>query len=111
MWVASTPGRGSHGKLETRLTRCCKASSPWIQRWIDAFEDYQLGYIQHMYDEPGAALMRAIDRVVYDGMSAQETADLLQDLETLPLRAVPYRGTTLAEARAYLRERGYPVRP
>jgi hypothetical protein len=37
-----------------------------------------------MYDEPGAALMRAIDRVVCDGMAAQDTADLLQvELERL----------------------------
>jgi ABC-type glycerol-3-phosphate transport system substrate-binding protein len=60
------------------------AENPWIQRWIDAFDMFELGYLQHMYDEPGAALMRAIDRVVYDGMSAQETADLLQvELERL----------------------------
>ena len=57
---------------------------PWLQRWIDAFDTFGLGYLQHSYDEAGAALMRAIDRVVYDGMSAQETADLLQiELERL----------------------------
>lgn len=60
------------------------AAQPWLQRWIDAFDTFELGYLQHMYDEPGAALMRAIDRVVYDGMSAEETADLLQtELERL----------------------------
>lgn len=54
------------------------AEKPWLQVWLDAFEDYEIEYIPHMYDEQGLALMRAIDRVVYDGMTAQETADLLQ---------------------------------
>ena len=43
-----------------------------------SYEMFNTEYLQHSYDLAGAALNRAIDRVIYDGMSAQETADLLQ---------------------------------
>jgi hypothetical protein len=39
---------------------------------------FNTNYLQHSYDQAGAALIRAIGRVIYDQMSAQETADLLQ---------------------------------
>jgi hypothetical protein len=43
-----------------------------------SYEMFDTDYLQHSYDLAGAALIRAIDRVIYDGMSAEETADLLQ---------------------------------
>ena len=59
-------------------------SDPWLRVWVDAFEDYQIEYIQHMYDQAGQALLRAIDRIIYDQMSAEDTANLLQgELERL----------------------------
>ncbi|MCI0562746.1 MAG: hypothetical protein MN733_30055, partial [Nitrososphaera sp.] len=60
------------------------ASDPWLKQWVDAFKIYRIGYVPHSYDEPGAALMRAMDRVVYDKMSAEESTKLLQaELERL----------------------------
>lgn len=52
--------------------------NPWLSVFTDAFNAYELGYVQHSYDEAGNALVRAIDRIIYDGMQPQETADLLQ---------------------------------
>lgn len=52
--------------------------NPWLQVWVDAFEDYQIDYVQHSYDQPGQALLRAIDRIIYDQMSAADSANLLQ---------------------------------
>ena len=52
--------------------------NPWLQVWVDAFEDYQIDYVQHSYDQAGQALLRAIDRIIYDQMSAGDTANLLQ---------------------------------
>jgi ABC-type glycerol-3-phosphate transport system substrate-binding protein len=51
---------------------------PWLDLWISAFDRYQIDTIPHSYDAVGAALVRAIDRVIYDGVSAQEAADQLQ---------------------------------
>ncbi|MFB0547131.1 MAG: extracellular solute-binding protein [Anaerolineae bacterium] len=60
------------------------AEKPWLKVWEDAFKDYKLDYVPHSIDEPGAALMRAIDRVVYDKMSPEESAGLFQkELERL----------------------------
>jgi ABC-type glycerol-3-phosphate transport system substrate-binding protein len=57
---------------------------PWIQTFFDAYENYRIEYVQHSTDEAGSALVRAIDRVIYDGMTAEETANLLQaELERL----------------------------
>lgn len=57
---------------------------PWLKRFDDTFNTYQVEYIQHSYDEAGVALVRAIDRIIYDKMSAQDTANLLQsELERL----------------------------
>lgn len=52
--------------------------NPWLEVFTDTLETYQLGYVQHSYDEPGAALVRAIDRVIYDQMSTEDTAAILQ---------------------------------
>lgn len=58
--------------------------NPWLAVFTEAFDTYQLGYVQHSYDEAGSALVRAIDRIIYDGMEPQQTADLLQgELERL----------------------------
>jgi multiple sugar transport system substrate-binding protein len=74
----------SKAYLESGTYADTLAEKPWLQAWVDAFDMFELGYLQHMYDEPGAALMRAMDRVVYDGMSAEETAEMLQaELERL----------------------------
>lgn len=54
------------------------ASEPWLARFDASYEMFDTDYLQHSYDLAGAALIRAIDRVVYDQMSAQETAELLQ---------------------------------
>ena len=52
--------------------------NPWLQVWVDAFEDYQIDYVQHSYDQAGQALLRAIDRIIYDQMSAADSANILQ---------------------------------
>ena len=60
------------------------SAKPWLQPWLDAFDMYEIEYLQHMYDEPGMALMRAMDRVIYSQMSPEETAEILQgELERL----------------------------
>jgi len=64
--------------LESDAYASALEASPWLDLWITAFENYQIDAVPHSYDSIGAALVRAIDRVIYDGMSAQETADILQ---------------------------------
>lgn len=54
-------------------------ANPWLNAFTQAFEDYELGYVQHSYDEAGAALVRAIDRIIYDRMTPADTARLLQN--------------------------------
>ena len=40
--------------------------------------------VGHAFDEPGSAIVRAIDRVIYDGQSAEDSANQLQaELERL----------------------------
>ncbi len=51
---------------------------PWMALFDKSYQMFDTNYLQHSYDLAGAALDRAIDRVIYDGMSAQDTADLLQ---------------------------------
>jgi ABC-type glycerol-3-phosphate transport system substrate-binding protein len=59
-------------------------AEPWLRQFIDGFETFDTRYVQHSYDEVGAALIRAIDRIIYDQMSPEETAELLQrELERL----------------------------
>ncbi len=70
--------------LESEGYQGTQEREPWLQRFFDAYEDYEIEYVQHSVDEAGSALVRAIDRVIYDGMSAEETANLLQaELERL----------------------------
>lgn len=60
------------------------AADPWLKQFDDAYLNYKVEYVQHSYDEAGAALVRAIDRVIYDNMSAADSANLLQsELERL----------------------------
>ena len=74
----------SNAYFESDAYSSTLAEKPWLQPWVDAFDTFELGYVQHNFDEPGSALIRAIDRVVYDGMSAEETAEILQvELERL----------------------------
>ncbi len=54
------------------------ARNPWLKVWEDAFTMYKMRYVPHNYDEIGQALIRAIDRVVYDQMRPEDTARLLQ---------------------------------
>ncbi|HWP46339.1 MAG TPA: extracellular solute-binding protein [Candidatus Limnocylindrales bacterium] len=68
----------SRAFLESKAYADKLAADPWLKQWVDAFKMYEIKYVPHSYDEPGAALMRAIDRVVYDKMSPEESAKLLQ---------------------------------
>lgn len=52
---------------------------PWMKCFIDTFDTYQVDYYQHSSDKAGMALVRAIDRVVYNQISPEETAELLQN--------------------------------
>ena len=52
---------------------------PWMKCFVDTFDTYQVDYYQHSSDEVGAALVRAINRVVYNKMSPEDTAQLLQN--------------------------------
>jgi ABC-type glycerol-3-phosphate transport system substrate-binding protein len=58
--------------------------NPWMKQWIDAFDMFDIESVPHSYDEAGATLVRAIDRIIYDGMTAEESAALWQaELERL----------------------------
>lgn len=65
--------------LESEAYQETLDQEPWLRQFIDAYEMFDIDYVQHSYDEVGAALIRAIDRVVYDQMAAEETAQLLQN--------------------------------
>jgi multiple sugar transport system substrate-binding protein len=52
---------------------------PWMNCFIDTFDTYAVNYYQHSSDEAGAALVRAMNRVVYDKMSPADTAGILQN--------------------------------
>src|SRR5207249_1411240 len=54
------------------------AKNPWLKAWESAFTTYKIDYVTHNFDEVGQALIRAIDRVVYDQMRPAETGRLLQ---------------------------------
>lgn len=72
-------GQPRQAFLEAEGYQAALEAEPWLTQFNNAFEMFDINYLQHSYDQAGAALIRAIDRVVYDGMSAQETADLLQN--------------------------------
>jgi ABC-type glycerol-3-phosphate transport system substrate-binding protein len=64
--------------LESDAYAAALEDRPWLDLWISAFDDYEIDVVDHAFDEPGSALVRAIDRVIYDGQSAQDSADQLQ---------------------------------
>ena len=55
------------------------AQDPWLRCFVDTFGTYRVDYYQHSSDEAGAALVRAINRVVYDQMAPADSARLLQN--------------------------------
>lgn len=70
--------------LESQGYKDALAKDPWLQEFDDAYKNYKVEYVQHSYDEAGAALVRAIDRIIYDKMSPEDTAKLFQaELERL----------------------------
>lgn len=54
-------------------------TDPWMRCFTDTFETYQVDYYQHSSDQAGMALVRALDRVVYNQAKPQETVKLLQN--------------------------------
>ncbi|WP_436499998.1 ROK family protein [Actinokineospora sp. HUAS TT18] len=64
--------------LESDAYQAALKESPWLKLWIDAFDKYKIAPVPHSYDEPGAALVRAIDRVIYDKVSPSDAAQSLQ---------------------------------
>lgn len=59
-------------------------SEPWLEAFNVTLQDYTLAYNTHVKDEAALAIVRAVDRVVFDGTSAEEAADILQaELERL----------------------------
>ena len=64
--------------LESDGYQAALDNDPWLRQFDNAYELFDVDYIQHSYDPTGAALIRAIDRVIYDQMTGAETADLFQ---------------------------------
>jgi ABC-type glycerol-3-phosphate transport system substrate-binding protein len=64
--------------LDSDAYAAALADRPWLDLWISAFDDYEIDAVPHNYDAIGAALVRAIDRVIYDGASAEDAANQLQ---------------------------------
>jgi ABC-type glycerol-3-phosphate transport system substrate-binding protein len=65
--------------LESAKYRELLAKDPWLSCFVDTFDTYDVDYYAHSSDEAGAALVRAINRVVYDKMTPEESARLLQN--------------------------------
>ncbi len=55
------------------------AQDPWMNCFIETFDTYTVDYYQHSSDEAGAALVRAMNRVIYNQMAPEDTAELLQN--------------------------------
>ena len=71
--------------LESERYQQILAKDPWMKCFIDTFDTYQVDYYQHSSDKAGMALVRALDRVVYDKMSPADTSALMQkELLLLP---------------------------
>jgi len=54
------------------------AKSPYLQTFIDALKNYEVSPPQHVYDEAGAAIVAAIDAVIYNHATAENAAAELQ---------------------------------
>jgi ABC-type glycerol-3-phosphate transport system substrate-binding protein len=80
VWWFENMGLGQPRKafLEAEGYKAALEKEPWLEQFSKSYDMFNTDYLQHSYDQAGAALIRAIDRVIYDQMSAQETADLLQ---------------------------------
>lgn len=65
--------------LEAPGYQALLAQDPWMQCFSDTFAAFDVDYYQHSSDEAGAALVRAINRVVYNGMAPAESARLMQN--------------------------------
>jgi ABC-type glycerol-3-phosphate transport system substrate-binding protein len=65
--------------LESEDYRELLAQDPWLGCFFDVFDTFQVDYYQHSSDEAGAAVVRAVDRVVYDKMAPADSARLLQN--------------------------------
>lgn len=65
--------------LESDGYQTLLAQDPWLRCFVDTFDTYTVDYYQHSSDEAGAALVRAINRVVYDQMPPADSARLLQN--------------------------------
>lgn len=68
----------SNAFLDSEAYKKALADNPWLNLWIDALKNYEVKPVPHSYDEAGAALVRAIDRIVYDKTSASDAAAQLQ---------------------------------
>ncbi len=55
------------------------AQDPWMKCFNNTLKTYRVDYYQHSSDEAGAALVRAMNRVVYNKMSPKDTSQLLQN--------------------------------
>ena len=64
--------------LDSQAFKDTLQENPWMKQWITAFDMFQIESVPHSYDEAGATLVRAIDRIIYDKMSAEESATLWQ---------------------------------
>jgi len=74
----------THAFLESKAFQATLDKDPWMRQWIDAFDMFEIKSVPHSYDEAGATLMRAIDRIIYDKMTPEETSKLWQsELERL----------------------------
>jgi ABC-type glycerol-3-phosphate transport system substrate-binding protein len=74
----------SQAFLDSQAFKDTLQENPWMNQWITAFDTFQIESVPHSYDEAGATLVRAIDRIIYDKMSAEESATLWQaELERL----------------------------
>lgn len=64
--------------LESDAYAAALADRPWLDLWVSAFDDYEIDVVAHAFDEEGSALVRAIDRVIFDNQSAEDSANQLQ---------------------------------
>lgn len=80
VWWFENMGLGQPRKafLEAPGYTAALEKEPWLNCFSKSYDMFNIDYLQHSYDQAGAALIRAIDRVIYDQMPAQETAELLQ---------------------------------
>jgi ABC-type glycerol-3-phosphate transport system substrate-binding protein len=80
VWWFENMGLGQPRKafLDSEGYKAALKKEPWLGQFSRAYDLFKTNYLQHSYDQAGAALIRAIDRIIYDKMPAQESADLLQ---------------------------------